>query len=139
MGRRKQAVCSHGHRMIEGNLYIRPDGQRQCLACKRRLNLGDKVYAGNGSKAEVVEVGGGVFDSRGQGGAGIASFSPAGPAVDRRESRSSDHCDVEPDDERVGIAPICGFQAYNENDGETYRCRLPVHGPKIKHGVWEKI
>jgi len=34
--------------------------------------------------------------------------------------------------------PICGFEAYNSEDGETYRCELPAHGPKVKHGAWRK-
>lgn len=33
----------------------------------------------------------------------------------------------------------CGFVAYNDQDGETYRCCLAAHGPKIKHGNWAKI
>ena len=35
--------------------------------------------------------------------------------------------------------PICGFEAYNDQDGETYTCGLDAHGPKVKHGRWIKI
>ena len=35
--------------------------------------------------------------------------------------------------------PLCGFESWNELDGENYRCMLPVHGPKVKHGCWRKI
>lgn len=35
--------------------------------------------------------------------------------------------------------PICGAETWNELDGENYRCMLPVHGPKVKHGCWRKI
>lgn len=34
---------------------------------------------------------------------------------------------------------LCGFESWNELDGENYRCMLPVHGPKVKHGCWRKI
>lgn len=33
---------------------------------------------------------------------------------------------------------VCGFVAYNDNDGEWYTCGLPAHGPKVKHGAWVK-
>lgn len=34
MGALKSSKCSKGHRLIEGNLYVRKDGQRQCRKCQ---------------------------------------------------------------------------------------------------------
>lgn len=33
-----KTVCRAGHPMIEGNLYHRPDGKRECLTCKLARN-----------------------------------------------------------------------------------------------------
>lgn len=41
--------------------------------------------------------------------------------------------------EDVPERPICGFEAFNEQDGENYRCELPAHGQKVKHGNWRKL
>lgn len=38
--RRKKLFCKNGHAMVESNLYRRPDGQRQCLSCKRSMQSG---------------------------------------------------------------------------------------------------
>ncbi len=45
------------------------------------------------------------------------------------------------DEEAIGEPdkPLCGFESWNEQDGENYRCMLPAHGPKVKHGCWRKI
>lgn len=34
---------------------------------------------------------------------------------------------------------FCRYESWNEQDGENYRCMLPVHGPKVKHGCWRKL
>ena len=34
---------------------------------------------------------------------------------------------------------VCGFQAFNDQDGDTYRCGLAKHGPRVKHGNWAKV
>jgi hypothetical protein len=34
---------------------------------------------------------------------------------------------------------ICGMESFNDGDGEVYRCCLPPHGPKVKHGAWMKL
>ena len=39
----------------------------------------------------------------------------------------------------VPAKPVCGFKAYNDQDGEDYTCGLPPHGPKIKHGSWVRV
>jgi len=45
--------------------------------------------------------------------------------------------DLAPEDHP--LKPECGFESYNETDGETYRCTLPAHGIKVKHGGWVKV
>ena len=30
--------CKRQHEMIEGNIYVKPNGKRQCLTCKRAAN-----------------------------------------------------------------------------------------------------
>ncbi len=35
--------------------------------------------------------------------------------------------------------PICGFESYNQDDGEWYSCQLDAHGSKVKHGDWKKL
>lgn len=39
----------------------------------------------------------------------------------------------------VQAGEICGLEAYNDVNGENYRCCLPPHGPKVKHGAWLKL
>lgn len=43
----------------------------------------------------------------------------------------------------LSIEPIeidlCGFQSYNETDGENYVCGKEKHDAKVKHGEWIKI
>ena len=39
MGALKSERCSKGHPMVEGNLYLRSDGQRECLTCKRNRKI----------------------------------------------------------------------------------------------------
>lgn len=34
---------------------------------------------------------------------------------------------------------LCGFESYNEIDGENYVCGKEKHGPKVKHGEWIQI
>lgn len=34
---------------------------------------------------------------------------------------------------------LCGFQSYNDTDGENYVCGKEKHGPKVKHGDWIKV
>lgn len=34
---------------------------------------------------------------------------------------------------------LCGFESYNETDGENYVCGKEKHGPKVKHGEWIQI
>jgi hypothetical protein len=34
---------------------------------------------------------------------------------------------------------LCGFNSYNDVDGENYICGLEKHGPKVKHGGWIKV
>lgn len=34
MGALKSPRCSKGHKMVEPNLYFRPDGKRECRKCK---------------------------------------------------------------------------------------------------------
>lgn len=36
MGALKSPKCSKGHLMKPPNLYMRPDGQRECLMCKQQ-------------------------------------------------------------------------------------------------------
>ena len=43
MGALKSERCSKGHPMVEGNLYHRSDGQRECLTCK--INRNRKIAA----------------------------------------------------------------------------------------------
>jgi len=33
----------------------------------------------------------------------------------------------------------CTHEQYNEVDGEDYRCGLPEHGMKVKHGNWVRV
>jgi hypothetical protein len=54
VGRKKQALCKYGHVLAEGNLYERPDGQRQCLACKRAILRGRKSNAKAESRSPAV-------------------------------------------------------------------------------------
>lgn len=35
--------------------------------------------------------------------------------------------------------PVCGFKAYNEEQGETMACGLPKHGAGTKHGNWQEV
>ena len=41
--------------------------------------------------------------------------------------------------ERSEVEHLCGFESWNEQDGENYRCMLPTHGSKVKHGCWRKV
>lgn len=50
MGALKSSHCSKGHPMAEPNLYMRGDGKRECLTCKRNRN--------RGGTANVERVGG---------------------------------------------------------------------------------
>jgi len=52
----------------------------------------------------------------------IGSLSPSGSFLDTGT------------DERV-----CGWETYNDVDGENYRCGLPAHGAKVKHGNWVRV
>ena len=75
----------------------------------------------------------------------------SGPRPERKESlRNADGAGQEVCGD-AGRSPIagaevggpstvktCGFESFNGDDGESYRCGLPVHGPKIKHGAWVK-
>ena len=45
MGALKSTHCSRGHRMEPSNLYMRGDGKRECLTCKRERNRGRKSDA----------------------------------------------------------------------------------------------
>lgn len=42
MGALKSDKCSRNHPMVPANLYIRGDGQRECLTCKQERNRGRK-------------------------------------------------------------------------------------------------
>jgi hypothetical protein len=35
VGALKSFKCSKGHRLVEGNLYIRKDGSRECKKCSK--------------------------------------------------------------------------------------------------------
>ena len=75
VGRHKQAVCGYGHRMVEGNLYKRPDGQRQCLTCKREILRGRK----SGSVEIGSQAGQPVSGGHTRMSPTIAGSSPASP------------------------------------------------------------
>jgi len=34
-GRKKSSHCKRGHALIDENLYIYPNGERQCLTCRK--------------------------------------------------------------------------------------------------------
>jgi len=58
--------------------------------------------------------------------------------------RPETHRQTEPDTAAESVIdrpdrPVCGFEAYNSDDGETYRCELSAHGYKVKHGAWRKL
>jgi hypothetical protein len=53
MGALKSDRCSKNHQMIEGNLYHRPDGKRECLTCKKERNRGRSGNSETSSKGEV--------------------------------------------------------------------------------------
>src|ERR1017187_10033745 len=54
----------------------------------------------------------------------------------KRDAGTSGRVDSAPDFgfESTSEDVSCGFEAYNDQDGETYRCCLPAHGSKVKHG-----
>jgi len=35
--------------------------------------------------------------------------------------------------------PMCPYTEFDAQDGEYYKCRLPVHGPKVKHQRGERV
>ena len=43
----------------------------------------------------------------------------------------------EPEPEPLEM-PMCSYTEYDPETGETYRCGLAVHGPKVKHTRGEK-
>lgn len=140
MGALKSSHCSRGHKMDEANLYHRGDGKRECLTCKRERNRGRKVSnEGNGIKKPELPTSGVVSRARDPRRAGIVDKVAKVEAVARREPRPL-AIESLVDNERLVVKTlICGFEAYNDGDGETYRCGLPKHGSKVKHGNWGKI
>ena len=50
-----------------------------------------------------------------------------------RASKAQEKPEDQPD------VPVCGFETFNGEDGENYRCQLPAHGIKVKHGKWLKV
>lgn len=82
MGALKSERCSKGHPMVEGNLYHRSDGQRECLTCKRNRNR--KIAA----IAQVEERKPSKFDVVGSSPTGRSKVAklPSGMPKDRGEA-----------------------------------------------------
>jgi hypothetical protein len=59
------------------------------------------------------------------------------PVVPEREHQ--ERLGEEPSGKNEFAVRVCGFSAYNESDGETYKCGLPVHPEKVKHGSWVRV
>jgi len=83
MGALKSDKCSQGHKMVEGNLYHRRDGKRECLTCKRERNRGRKSNEGeiDGDSVRVLRRnGGGGKSIETMAGQERASAIPGNPA-----------------------------------------------------------
>jgi hypothetical protein len=85
-----------------------------CARCKSR-----KWNSGAGPKEASVKSG--------------LHAEPIHPAARRQSLESMVEAFAKPD------KPPCGFLAFNDQDGESYRCCLPDHGVKVKHGAWERV
>lgn len=114
----------------------------RCGKCKspywdrERVNEGGGDKGGGGDGA-VVHLGGGGRHSavEGQG-------KPV-PSGRGDEGVGSVAADEHGSDEGAGkdaeAVAMCPYSEYNPDDGETYRCGLAEHGPKVKHGKWRKV
>ena len=119
-----------GHRWIKGELY-----PAQCAKCRsRKWNAG----AGKDDSCESQALPSGTC--RASMGTVVKSPAvakepqPAPPKISMDELRSicagNVHQQESPIESEISM---CSYTEYDTDTGETYRCRLPVHGPKIKH------
>ena len=134
-------ACAKGHRMVEGNLYYRPDGNRECLTCKRERNRGgnrDDGVRGAGRGAAVEASGSRDVESvpAVRGGQGTAQRLHTVQSL-REELARGGGFDERPQGEPE--AERCRYTEYDQDTGETHRCALSVHGNKVKHVMGERV
>ena len=112
-----------------------------CPKCKRY----DWNEAKKGNGNEMVKGGGGkkgMLPVPGTGQSAAKVKRPGKPVVRRKVEWPVEAVEPGPDEvlgRDAQTVDLCGFVAYNEQDGENYRCCLSRHGVKQKHGGWVKV
>ena len=142
MGALKSERCSRGHRMVVENLYMRPNGKRECLTCKRERNRGRKSDASNGSESNGGSIGRSISSPRVSGRAKSSIEAPASKSVGRRESGSVSGDPIY-DHQKLGQR-VASFQSFPvppdfEEESPVKLCRNPDCGRELvasKKGFW---